>query len=99
MGVELIDAARLERLLQAAVERLGKRGQLRRDGWQLPNGGDVQLRGVRAIEGAPADSLQRRVERPVAPRNPRERRPREGRLSHAAPSYGELQGGSRGQNL
>ena len=65
MRVEPIDAARLKRPRQAVIERGGKRRELGRHGGQLANSGDVQVRRVGAVVIAPADSLQRGIERAV----------------------------------
>ena len=67
MRVELRDAARLERRAQPLVERVGKRGVLRRNGRQAPHGGDVTVRSVRPVrQVARGKPVQCRVERSVS---------------------------------
>ena len=66
MRVELIDAARGERCLQARIERIRKGCELCGDRRQSSDGRDVMIRCVGPIDIVTADALERRIERAIA---------------------------------
>ena len=63
VGVELLDAARLERRAQARIDAGRKRRVGRLDGGQPPHGGDDPVGSVGTVEGrAGGQDLQRALE-------------------------------------
>ena len=71
VGVELLDSARRQRLRQSPVERLRKRRELRGDRRQPPHRGHMKIRGIRPIDRAASEAIERRIQRVFSVRTPR----------------------------
>src|SRR6476620_937705 len=83
MGVELHDAACLERRTQSRIECVGERHVLSGHGWKTTNRSDAKIGSVGPIwQAIGNESLERRIERAVAADSRRKRVARGRQIAH-----------------